>query len=80
MAGFFERLSTAPARIAGLSDHGGALEVGRKANIVVFDPVAAWTPTTSLSKSRNAPYLGSELTGRVRATVFEGAITSEQGT
>src|SRR4029079_12641661 len=38
-----ESLSTAPARILGASDHGGPIEPGRPANLVVFDPAATWT-------------------------------------
>lgn len=75
IATFFDRLSTAPARIAGLDDHGAALSVGAPANLTVVDPTATWTPTSSLSKSRNAPYLGRELTGSVRATLLRGTVT-----
>ena len=71
----FDRLSVAPARIAGLDKHGKPLAKGAEANIVVFDPDETWTPTTSRSKSRNAPYLGRTMTGRVRTTMLRGAIT-----
>ena len=33
-----EALATTPARILGAADHGGPLEPGRPANLVVFDP------------------------------------------
>ena len=71
----FDRLSVAPARIAGVGGHGNPLARGVGANIVVFDPSEEWTPTTSRSKSRNAPYFGRALTGRVRATMLRGAMT-----
>jgi len=79
-ATFFDRMSTRPAEVAMLDDQGLPLEVGTDATLVVFDPTREWTPTTSLSKSRNAPYLGSTLTGRVRATLLRGVTTggSEQ--
>ncbi len=72
---FFNRMSVRPAEIGGFDMHGRPLKVGDVANIVVFDPMEAWTPTSSLSKSANAPYLGKRLTGRVKTTIFRGAIT-----
>lgn len=68
-----DRLSTAPAHILGLDDH-GALGVGGQANVVVFDPDIAWRvdPMTFNSKSRNTPFAGRELQGRVVHTFFGG--------
>lgn len=74
---FFERLSVRPAEIGAFEDHGNPLEAGIAANIVVFDPNAGWTPTSTVSRSQNSPYSGKSLTGRVRATVFGGQITYE---
>lgn len=72
---FFDRMSITPAAIMDLDDHGNHLAEGDAANLVVFDPNETWTPSTSASRSRNAPYLGRELTGRPKATLFGGAIT-----
>jgi len=72
---FFERMSVTPARIAGFAEQGRPLTVGATANVVVFDPDVLWVPASTLSKSRNAPYLGRELKGRVRTTIYGGAIT-----
>jgi dihydroorotase len=68
-----QRLSTTPARILGLADH-GSLEVGGAANVVVFDPQASWTvdPHAFHSKSINTPFTGAELKGRVIHTFFRG--------
>jgi dihydroorotase len=77
-ATLFERMSIAPSRILGLSDHGMAIETGIEANLVVFDPSLVWTPTTSRSRSRNAPYLGRELTGAPTHTVLRGSLTWER--
>jgi len=74
---FFERMSISPARIIGRSDHGQRVAEGCAANLVVFRDDEAWTPTSTISRSRNAPYLGSELTGRVRATILRGEVTWE---
>lgn len=69
---FFHRMSVAPAAIAGRSDHGQWVAPGNAANLVVFDPKATWTAETSLSRSRNAPYIGRELKGQVLATIRHG--------
>ncbi|HWE55345.1 MAG TPA: dihydroorotase [Acidimicrobiales bacterium] len=68
-------LSWQPARIAGIEDtHGGPLEPGRPANISVIDPEHQWTvdPDMSASRSRNNPFAGRKLRGRVRHTVLHG--------
>jgi dihydroorotase len=72
-----ERMSTGPARILGLADHGGPLSVGSAANVVVFDPDATWTvdPLTFVSKSKNSPFAGQTLTGKVLHTFFGGRPT-----
>jgi dihydroorotase len=70
----FSALSTEPARLLGLADHGRPVEAGVMANLVVFDPQAPWVVDSFSSKSANSPYLGQEMTGRVRATVFEGMV------
>ncbi|MDQ3981508.1 MAG: dihydroorotase, partial [Actinomycetota bacterium] len=61
-----ELLSCAPARVLGL-DGQGAIGAGATANLVVFDPAARWTvePERFQSLSRNTPFAGRELTGRV---------------
>jgi len=74
-AAFFDRMSIRPASIAMLEGHGHAVATGNDATLVVFDPTSEWTPTSSLSRSRNAPYLGTTLKGRVRATLLRGATT-----
>lgn len=68
-------LSWKPARIAGIDDrHGRPIAVGEPANLAIFDPDLTWDvdPGTLASKSRNSPYAGRRVHGRVRHTVFEG--------
>jgi dihydroorotase len=72
---FFTRMSANPARIVGLGRQGQPLVEGAPANLVVFDPGATWTPNAFVSKARNSPFLGTELRGRVIATIFEGRMT-----
>jgi dihydroorotase len=68
-------LSWQPARIAGLDAwHGGPVAEGRPANLCVFDPAATWVvdPDALASRSRNTPYAGRKLTGKVRHTILRG--------
>lgn len=54
--------------------HGVAVAPGQAANLCVFDPTAVWTvePGRLASLSRNTPYAGRSLTGRVRHTILFG--------
>jgi dihydroorotase len=68
-------LSWKPAAIARIDDHQGRpVEAGEPANLVVFDPTHEWTvvPGQLASKSRNTPYAGRTLRGKVRHTVLAG--------
>lgn len=69
-----EKMSTIPARILGLDDHGGPLTAGRPAHVMIFDPAAEWTvdPMRLQSKSRNTPFGGRHLRGVVRHVFFQG--------
>jgi len=68
-------LSWSPAAIARIDDtHGGPIVEGRPANLCVIDPLATWIvdPSALASRSRNTPYAGRRLTGRVRHTFLWG--------
>jgi dihydroorotase len=79
--GIAQRMSRAPARIAGLAEHGHDLAKGTVANLTLFDPTARWQvdPALLASRSRNTPYTGMELTGRVVATFLRGVPTVLDG-
>jgi dihydroorotase len=75
----FGAFSWRPARIARLDRasggrHGGPIAAGEPANIVVFDPSAIWVVDSAamVSRSRNTPFSGMKVQGRVRHTVYEG--------
>lgn len=70
----FGLMSWQPASVVGLGADHGSLIAGRAANVVVFDPTERWTvdPASFASRSRNSPYAGRRLTGKVRHTVFRG--------
>ena len=68
-------LSWQPAVIAGLTgEHGGPVVEGAPANLCVVDPSETWEvdPARLASRSRNTPYAGRKLQGRVRHTVLRG--------
>ncbi|HEY1807019.1 MAG TPA: dihydroorotase, partial [Acidobacteriaceae bacterium] len=71
-------LSSRPAQALGLRDC-GILTVGAPADVVVFDLDEKWTfrAADSRSKSKNTPFDGWELQGRVRWTVSQGRITAQ---
>lgn len=73
------RMSTSPARIFGVP--GGTLEVGSAADVVIADPAAEWVyePLEGFSKSRNSPWAGQTLTGRVTATFVGGRLVYRAG-
>ena len=69
-----ERMSASPARILGLRRK-GSLEPGRDGDVTVVSPLESWTvPSRFESRSRNCPFIGRKLRGRVRATVSAGRI------
>lgn len=78
-------MSGAPARIgridSGPEAQGRPLAVGEPANVVLVDPAARWVvdPAGGASLSRNTPFAGRELTGRVVATFLRGRPTVLDG-
>lgn len=74
LAVLIERMSCAPARLWHLP--GGTLRAGAPADVVVFDPQAEWTvdPARFRSKSRNTPWGGEVMPGKVRLTVVGGRV------
>jgi dihydroorotase len=79
--GVAERMSRRPARIAGLAGHGRDPAPGVPANLTLVDPAARVTVDGGelASRSRNTPYAGRTLPGRVVATFLAGAPTVLDG-
>ena len=68
-------LSWQPAAIAGIADrHGCPIDVGCPANLAVVDPGASWTVGVGSfgGFATNSPFLGRQLVGRVRHTIYQG--------
>ncbi len=76
-----EAMSARPAAIGRVAGHGRPLAVGEPANLVLVDPDARRTvePRDTASLSRNTPYAGLELPGRVVATFLRGTPTVLDG-
>jgi len=74
-------LSIKPARIAGLDGHGRPLAPDEPANLVLVDPNAQSTvdAEASQSLSRNNPWHGRALQGRVHSTFLRGRATLLDG-
>ena len=80
-AGVQNRMSVAPARIAGYSDHGREVTVGAPAHLTVINPKASYRVDRDQlqSKSRNTPFHGMEFSARVIATFFHGQAVYQEG-
>jgi dihydroorotase len=80
MARLVELMCANPAKIIGLKRK-GSLRVGDDADLVLIDPNQVWTvdPNKFLSKSRNTPFTGRELKGRVKRTMVEGRWIYQDG-
>ena len=71
-----KKMSLNPAVIYGLDK--GTLEIGKDADLVIFDAEKIWTPGTYYSKASNTPFTGMELTGEVCMTICAGKVAFTQ--
>jgi dihydroorotase len=71
------RFTVNAARVFGLPS--GTLQRGAAADVTVFDPEAEWyvDPARFRSKSRNSPFRGWSLRGRVHTTIVGGNVAYE---
>jgi dihydroorotase len=76
-----DRMSARPAAIGRLAGQGRPLAPGEPANLTLLDPAhrAAVDPAVFASRSRNSPYRGRELPGRVTHTFLRGRATVRDG-
>lgn len=74
-------MSAAPAALAGLGARKGAIRPGLDADLVVFDPEAAWQVDGALLEHRHplTPYQGRRLQGAVRRTLLRGRVVYDCG-
>ncbi|MFI6422354.1 dihydroorotase [Streptomyces sp. NPDC050842] len=80
-AGVADRMSFAPARIGQAKGHGRPVSAGEPANLTLVDPAyrGVVDPADFASRSRNTPYEGRELPGRVTHTILRGRATVVDG-
>ena len=71
------RITSDPARILGVAS--GRLAVGAPADVAIFDPAATLrvSAETLKSQGKHTPFVGYELTGRVRYTLVAGNVVYE---
>ena len=67
-----DKLTAKPAAMYNIDR--GDLRVDGPADIVIFNPDEKWTVTGFQSKSQNSPFLGEELTGKVKYTICKGKV------
>ncbi len=74
-----DRMSTAPAKIAGIKNK-GEIKVGFDADITIVDPDKEWEVKKEeiVSKSKNTPFIGWKLVGQVAWTIYGGKISYQK--
>ena len=77
MLQLLEKMTVNPARFYGLD--AGTLRAGAPADLVIFDEREKWTVEEDKfrSKSRNSPFTGMELYGKVHCTICGGNVVYE---
>lgn len=80
-AGVADRMSLRPAVIGRLAAAGRPLKPGAPASLLLYDPAASGVVDSALqaSRSRNCPFAGMKLPGRVVATFLRGRPTVLDG-
>ena len=75
-----EVMSINGARIGGLDGQGSYLASGAPANLTLVDPAQSWVASSKTqSLSENSPYIGLQMKGRVKYTIFDGEFTYRDG-
>jgi dihydroorotase len=72
-----ELCSTNPARIFKLKDR-GTLIPGSHADVTIIDPELSWKYDSTVSKSKNSPFLGMEFLGGPVVTIVGGRIVFDR--
>jgi len=80
LPGLIAKMTCNPARLLNLD--AGTLSEGTAADICIFDPEAAWRLDRNklFSRSKNTPWHGQEMLGKVTHTIKDGLTVFEHGT
>jgi dihydroorotase len=80
MSDMISKMTSNPAKLLNLDS--GTLTIGAEADITIFDPEASWTVDreTLVSKGKNTPWHGKQMTGLVTHTIKAGRVVFENGT
>jgi len=78
LADALARITSRPAEILG--SPAGQLAVGAPADVCIFDPGMHWRvePSALISQGKNTPFLGLEVSGKVRMTLVGGHVVFER--
>ena len=73
-----EKMSYNPAKVIGLEK--GDIAPGKVADLVIFDPEKTYTidKYSFAGKSKNTPFHGRKVTGKVRMTIVGGQVAYEE--
>lgn len=79
LAQMIEKMTIVPAKVMQLEGR-GTLAKGATADVTIFDPNEAWTIDAPkfASKSRNTPFNGWNVKGRVKATIVAGRVVYQR--
>ena len=71
--------SYTPSKLLHIENERGSIEVGKKADITIFDPNEEYVYTKEMivSKSKNSPFMGKKLKGKVKYTIVNGKVVFE---
>ncbi len=74
-----EKMSANPAKILGLADRGSVSE-GMAADVTIFDPKKTYRidKNTFVSKGKNTPFDGMEVSGEAAVTIVDGKVVYER--
>lgn len=74
-----ECLSSSPAKLLGIDATKGSIEIGKCADLVIFDASSTWTVRGEdlFHRHKTTPYQGAELHGRVTQTYLRGELVFE---
>lgn len=76
MAQLLKKMSFNPLQLYHLD--GGTLNVGDRADFVIFDPEETWVVDHYVSKASNSPFTGQELYGKVHYTICDGKVAFQE--